>query len=143
GQAAGVRLRDGREWNARLAIVSNVDPYSTFIEMMGEDKLPNTFAAKIKSIEPDEFSYFQVHLALKAPVRYAIHEANDAAVGQAMNVNIGPEKPDHFDEMWKEIRAGEFPSTPVCTRSVPPCLTRSRRRRESMRRLCSCRCRFS
>lgn len=119
GRAAGVRLRDGREWKARLAIVSNVDPYSTFIEMMGEDKLPNTFAAKIKSIEPDEFSYFQVHLALKAPVRYAIHEANDAAVGQAMNVNIGPEKPDDFDEMWKEIRAGEFPQH-ACLHAICP-----------------------
>ena len=67
-------------------------PYSTFIDMVGEENLPRTFIEKIKAIEVDEFSYFQVHLALKAPVRYALFEAEDAAVGQAMNVNMGPEK---------------------------------------------------
>ncbi len=109
GRAVGVRLRDGREWQARLAVVSNTDPYSTLVEMVGEDYLPRTFVERVKDIKLDEFSYFQVHLALKAPVRYALHEANDVAVGQAMNVNMGPEKSQDIDEMWKEIRAGEFP----------------------------------
>ncbi|MGH7773376.1 MAG: phytoene desaturase family protein, partial [Candidatus Binatia bacterium] len=119
GHAVGVRLRDGREWNAKLAVVSNVDPYSTFVEMIGEDKLPKTFVEQVKGIRPDEFSYFQVHLALKSPVRYAFHEANDPAVRQAMNVNIGPEKPSNLEEMWKEIRAGEFPSNPCFHISCP------------------------
>jgi phytoene dehydrogenase-like protein len=109
GRAAGVRLRDGREWKARLAVVSNSDPYSTLIDMVGEDYLPRTFTERVKDIKLDEFSYFQVHLALKAPVRYALHEAEDESVGQAMNVNMGPEKPADLDEMWREIRAGEFP----------------------------------
>ena len=119
GRAAGVRLRDGREWNAKRAVVSNVDPYSTFIDMVGEKHLPKTFTERIKSIELDEFSYFQVHLALKAPVRYALFEANDAAVGQAMNVNMGPEKPADLDAMWQEIRAGEFPEH-VCLHAICP-----------------------
>ncbi|MBM2804614.1 MAG: NAD(P)/FAD-dependent oxidoreductase [Deltaproteobacteria bacterium] len=119
GRAVGVRLRDGREWKARLAVVSNADPYSTLVEMVGEDYLPRTFTERVKDIQVDEFSYFQVHLALKAPVRYALHEANDSAVGQAMNVNIGPEKPTHIDEMWKEIRAGEFPEH-ACLHAICP-----------------------
>ncbi len=41
------------------------------IDMVGEDYLPRTFVERVKDIELDEFSYFQVHLALKAPVRYA------------------------------------------------------------------------
>jgi phytoene dehydrogenase-like protein len=109
GRATGVRLRDGREWRARLAVVSNADPYATFVEMIGDEHLPRTFMERVKDIQPDEFSCFQVHLALKAPVRYALHEAEDPAVAQAMNVNMGPEKPADLDEMWKEIRAGEFP----------------------------------
>ena len=60
---------------ARLAVVSNADPYSTLVEMVGEDYLPRTFFERVKDIQLDEFSYFQVHLALKAPVRYALHEA--------------------------------------------------------------------
>lgn len=119
GRAVGVRLRDGREWNAKLAVVSNSDPYSTFVEMVGEDYLPRTFVERVKDIQVDEFSYFQVHLALKAPVRYALHEANDPSVCQAMNVNIGPQKPADLGEMWKEIRAGEFPEH-ICLHAICP-----------------------
>ena len=120
GRAVGVRLRDGREWQARLAVVSNGDPYATLVEMVGEEYLPRTFIERVKDIQVDEFSYFQVHLALKAPVRYALHEANDPAVGQAMNVNIGPEKPAAISNaMWQEIRAGEFP-THACLHAICP-----------------------
>jgi beta-carotene ketolase (CrtO type) len=119
GRAAGVRLRDGREWKARLAVVSNSDPYATLIEMIGEDYLPRTFVERVKDIKLDEFSYFQVHLALKVPVRYALHEANDSAVGQAMNVSMGPEKPADLEQMWREIRAGEFPEH-ACLHAICP-----------------------
>ena len=119
GRAVGVRLRDGREWRARLAVVSNADPYSTLVEMVGEDYLPRTFIERVKDIKLDEFSYFQVHLALKAPVRYAIHEANDPAVRQAMNVTMGPESPADLDAMWQEIRAGEFPEH-LCLHAICP-----------------------
>jgi phytoene dehydrogenase-like protein len=119
GRAVGVRLRDGRQWQARLAVVSNSDPYSTFVEMVGEDYLPRTFVERVKDIQLDEFSYFQVHLALRAPVRYAIHEANNPAVGQAMNVNFGPEQPGDLETMWQEIRAGEFP-THACLHAICP-----------------------
>ena len=117
--AVGVRLRDGREWKARLAVVSNSDPHSTFVEMVGEDHLPRTFVERVKDIQPDEFSYFQVHLALKVPVRYALHEAEDPAVGEAMSVSMGPETPADIEAMWKEIRAGEFPEH-VCLHAICP-----------------------
>ena len=119
GRAAGVRLRDGREWKARLAVVSNSDPYSTLVEMVGEDRLPRALVQRVKDIQVDEFSYFQVHLALKAPVRYALHEAQDPAVGQAMSVTMGPEKAGDIEEMWREIRAGEFPEH-VCLHAICP-----------------------
>jgi phytoene dehydrogenase-like protein len=119
GRAAGVRSRDGREWKARLAVVSSADPYSTFVEMIGDENLPQGFIDCVEAIQPDEFSYFQVHLALKAPVRYALHEADDPAVAQAMNVNMGPEKPGDLDAMWREIRAGQFPEH-VCLHATCP-----------------------
>ena len=119
GKAAGVRLRDGREWKARLAVVSNSDPVSTLIEMVGADHLPQTLCEQVKNIAADEFSYFQVHLALKAPVRYAMHEANNSAVGRAMNVNFGPQAPADLDRMWQEIRAGKFPEH-ACFHAICP-----------------------
>ncbi len=119
GRAVGVRLRDGREWTARLAVVSSTDPYATFVNMIGDEHLPRTFTERVKDIQPDEFSYFQVHLALKAPVRYAIHEASEPAVAQSLNINMGPEKPADLDEMWQEIRAGEFPEHP-CFHTICP-----------------------
>jgi phytoene dehydrogenase-like protein len=119
GRAVGIKLRGGREWKAKLAVVSNTDPYSTFIDMIGEEHLPQAFAENVKAIELDEFSYFQVHLALKAPVRYALHEAKDPAVSKAMNVNMGPATPADLEAMWKEIRAGEFPQHP-CLHAICP-----------------------
>ena len=119
GRAVGVRLRDGREWKAGIAVVSNSDPYATFIEMVGEENLPRTFIERVKNIDLDEFSYFQIHLALKAPVRYALHEARDPSAGHAMNVNMGPEKPEDLETMWKEIRANEFPEH-ACLHAICP-----------------------
>lgn len=119
GRAVGVRLRDGREWKARLAVVSNADPYATLTDMVGADYLPRTFIERVKDIQVDEFSYFQVHLALKAPVRYALHEAEDSSVGQAMSVTLGPEKPADLEAMWREIRAGEFPAH-ACLHAICP-----------------------
>jgi phytoene dehydrogenase-like protein len=87
--------------------------------LIGNEQLPRAFSERIEEIEADEFSYFQIHLALKAPVRYAFHEADDPAVARAMNVNIGPEKPNDLNEMWKEIRAGEFPQH-VCLHAICP-----------------------
>ena len=118
-KAVGVRLRDGREWKAKLAIVSNTDPYATFKELIDQEHLPRAFSERIEAIEADEFSYFQVHLALKAPVRYALHEADEPGVARAMNVNIGPEKAEDVSEMWKEIRAGDFPQH-VCLHAICP-----------------------
>jgi beta-carotene ketolase (CrtO type) len=48
-----------------------------------------------------------------------LHEANDGAVGQAMNVNMGPERPADIEEMWREIRAGEFPER-ACLHAICP-----------------------
>lgn len=109
GRAVGVRLRDGREWRARLAVVSDVDPHTTFLEMVGEDRLPREFAEKLRALQYDEYSYFQVHLGLRSRVRYALHEVRDPSVATALNVNFGPTRPADLDVMWEEIRAGEFP----------------------------------
>jgi len=119
GKAAGVRMRDGREWRARLAVVSNGDPYATLLEMVGENHLPRGLAEKLRSIQPDEYSIFQVHLALQAPVRYALHEADNAAVGQAMNVSFGPQSTSDLESMWQEIRAGDFPEH-ACLHAICP-----------------------
>jgi beta-carotene ketolase (CrtO type) len=63
GRAVGVRLRDGREWTARLAVVSNSDPYSTLVEMVGRGLSAADVCRAVKDIQVDEFSYFQVHVA--------------------------------------------------------------------------------
>lgn len=110
GRAIGVRLRDGREWKARLAVVSNLDPHTTLIDMVGKDKLDAGLVQKIENLQYDEFSYFQIHLAINNRVRYGIHEVIDDAASKALNVVIGPTKVADLEAMWREIRAGEFPT---------------------------------
>ena len=45
--------------------------------MVGEDKLPKEFVEKVKAIQYDEYSWFQVHLLLRSRVRYGLHEVHD------------------------------------------------------------------
>lgn len=122
GRAVGVRLRDGREWKAKRAVVSNVDPHTTFVDMVGEDQLPKAFVEKVKAIQYDEYSWFQVHLLLRSRVRYALHEVNAPAIAQALNVNIGPRRPADLEAMWQELRAGELPTHSCFHISCPTAL---------------------
>ena len=133
GRAVGVRLRDGREWQARLAVVSNADPYSTLVEMVGEDYLPRTFYERVKDIQLDEFSYFQVHLALKAPVRYALHEATIRGGPSDEREHGAAETRGYRSRCGTRFAPASFPSKSVFTRSVRRPSIRSSAHREACR----------
>ena len=96
GRAVGVGLRDGREWKLDWRWCPIAIPTRLSSTWWGKMSCRHVCRAGQRH-QVDEFAYFQLHVALKAPVRYALHEANDPAVAQAMNVNIGPEKPQDIE----------------------------------------------
>lgn len=54
GRAVGVRLEGGAEYRARKAVVSNVDPGRTFLQMVGEEHLPKEEVERVKGWRMNE-----------------------------------------------------------------------------------------
>jgi len=106
GRATGVRLRDGRMFNAKRAVISAVDPKQTYLKFIGEDQLDPTLAHKVKRLDYGS-SVATVHYAFNSRPRYhAGEEADNAAY-----VHVTP----NFDSMAKvsyECRAGLIPEDP-------------------------------
>ena len=48
GKASGVELENGTVYEAEKAVVSSIDPHQTFLELVGEEHLPEEFAEKIR-----------------------------------------------------------------------------------------------
>jgi phytoene desaturase len=61
-KAIGVKLRDGQEITGKV-IISNIDAYSTFTDLIGEDFLPSGFLSKLKGMKPS-LSYFILYLGV-------------------------------------------------------------------------------
>jgi prolycopene isomerase len=64
GKALGVILENGEEIRAE-SVVSNSDARTTFLSLVGEDKLPPDFIARLRKIEI-MYSAFNVFLGVKA-----------------------------------------------------------------------------
>jgi phytoene dehydrogenase-like protein len=103
GRAAGIEMSDGRQVRAR-AVISSVDLETSLLDFMDPGRVPEAVARKVREFEPDEYSVFAVHLALREPPRFA-----DADAGRAFRVNLGMDSPAAARRLWQEIRAGALP----------------------------------
>ena len=65
-KAIGVKLQNGQEITGKV-IISNVDAFSTFIDLIGEDSLPGGFLSKLKGMKPS-LSYFILYLGIEGEV---------------------------------------------------------------------------
>lgn len=65
-KAIGVRLSNGQEITGK-AIVSNIDAFSTFSNLLREDQLPDGFRSKLKGMRPC-LSYFILYLGIDGPL---------------------------------------------------------------------------
>ena len=61
-EAIGVTLKDNQEMTGR-AIISNIDAYTTFLDLIGEGYLPGVFLSKLKGMRPS-LSYFILYLGI-------------------------------------------------------------------------------
>lgn len=61
--AIGVRLKDGQEMAAKV-IISDIDAYTVFFDLIGRDRLPNGFLSKLKGMRPS-LSYFILYLGIE------------------------------------------------------------------------------
>jgi all-trans-retinol 13,14-reductase len=62
-KSIGVRLNKDQEITGRV-VVSNIDAYTTFFNLIGEDCLPSGFLSKLKGMKPS-LSYFILYLGIE------------------------------------------------------------------------------
>jgi prolycopene isomerase len=61
-KAMGVRLKNSHEITGRV-VISNIDAYTTFMDLIGENCLPGGFLSKLKGMRPS-LSYFILYLGM-------------------------------------------------------------------------------
>ena len=69
GRVEGVELSDGELITAPV-VVSNLDPTSTFTQMLDGKELPDAFARRVEAID-HRAAYFQIHFALAGLPEFA------------------------------------------------------------------------
>ncbi len=111
-RAKGVTLADGTEIDARMAVVSTVDPTQTFLRMLSDDELPEGMAERVRGIQYGHGDIlFGVHVALDEPPKYSAAAFNPD-IDKTFNVNIGYETPEDLIEHYEEIDRNELPHKP-------------------------------
>lgn len=75
-KAIGVELADGTRVEAAKAVVTNVEPKKTFLDMVGEEFLPSSFVTRVKNYHARGRSLFTLHLALSEAPKYRAAATN-------------------------------------------------------------------
>jgi len=107
GEAKGVELANGDIIEAEKAIISSLDPYHTFLKLIGEEKLDPEFVTRIKDYKWEEWSLFVVHMALNEAPNFKAASKNPD-VNKALMCIIGYESEEDLINHWESIRKGEL-----------------------------------
>jgi len=75
-RAIGVELSDGEKIDAAKAVVTNVEPKKSFLGMVGEEHLPDSFVRRVRNYHARARSLFVLHLALSEPPQYRAAAGN-------------------------------------------------------------------
>ena len=107
GTAIGVEMEDGTVHKATKFVTSNLDPYQTFLTLVGEEHLDDHFVLRVNDWKWEWDSLFVVHFALdKAPQFTAA--ASNPDLERAFIYVIGYESEQDLINHWEAIRKGEL-----------------------------------
>jgi phytoene dehydrogenase-like protein len=105
GRACGVRLaHEGRVLRSKV-VMSTLDPHSTFLDLVGEQHLPDQLVSEIKGWEWDKWSFNTVHIATPEPPRYA---CDDPWIDKCFATVVGIESPDQLLAHWDNVIDGRL-----------------------------------
>ncbi len=112
GGAVGVALDGGEEIRARI-VVSAIDPYTTFLDLVGPRELGTGFVRKVKNIR-NRGDAAKLHLALDRPPEFLGVRAED----HRGRLVIAPST-DHVERAFNPAKYGEFSPEPVMEITLP------------------------
>lgn len=107
GAAKGVEIEDGTVIEADKAVVSSIDPFQTFLKLVGEENLDKDFMERVKDWKWEEWSLFGVHLALEEAPNFTA-AASDPEINKAFIYILGYETSEDFINHYQSIARGEL-----------------------------------
>jgi len=104
-KAIGVKLKSGEEITCKY-LFSSLDPYNTFIRLIGEDNLPGWVTLGAKSIN-FRCHFIQAFLVLNAPLKFKdrLEYLNEGAKGWSVRRYQNPET---MEDNWDRVKMGRM-----------------------------------
>jgi len=103
GRAVGAETFDGYRINAK-AVVSSLDPQTTFLKLIGKEHLPPDLAGYAERWQWDSSSFFTTHLALNEPLQYKVA---DREINKSFMNIVGIEGMDDVVHLIESAKAGQ------------------------------------
>lgn len=119
GRAAGVVLESGEEVRARV-VVSNADPYVTFVKLMERDSLPPDFRRAMENRRFEGVAS-KMHIALDRLPRVAGFDGDGPGPQHYGTLLIAPSL-DYLEEAYADARAGRPSRRPHIECTLPSVL---------------------
>jgi len=117
-RAVGVELADGTRIDAAKAVITNVEPKKSFLGLVGEERLPPTFATRVRQYHSRGRSLFCLHLAVSEPPQYRAG-ADNAHVNRAFSQEMFCGTVADQVEAYQEIAAGKAPRREMLQITLP------------------------
>ena len=112
GRTAGVRLQQGQEFEAE-AVVSNADPKSTLLRLLGARHLEAEFARRVNHVRTVGTAA-KLHLALRGQPRFTGLTPEQ----QSERLVIAPDL-DYIERAFNPAKYGEYSEQPVMEITLP------------------------
>jgi len=105
GRAVGVHIGfEDRVLRAK-AVMSTLDPHTTFLDLVGESHLPPSLTEQIKGWAWDKWSFNTLHIAADESPKYA---TDDPWINQAFATVVGIEGVDQLLAHWDNVAHGKI-----------------------------------
>jgi phytoene dehydrogenase-like protein len=117
-RATGVELADGTRIEAAKAVITNVEPKKSFLQMVGEEHLPASFTTRVKNYHSRGRSLFCLHLAVSEPPQYKAG-ADNPHVHRAFSQEMFCGTVRDQVEAYQEIAAGKAPRREMLQITLP------------------------
>ena len=117
-RASGVELSDGTRLEAAKAVITNVEPKKSFLQMIGEEHLPPSFATRVRNYHSRGRSLFCLHLAVSEPPQYRAG-ADNPHVNRAFSQEMFCGTVADQVQAYQEIAAGIAPRRAMLQITLP------------------------
>jgi phytoene dehydrogenase-like protein len=105
GVAKGVKLEDGRVFEATKGVISTVDLHQTFLDLVGRDNIAEDFAESIEGWQWEHWAFLGAHVSLRGLPQLKVFE-KDPELAKALYFVIGHETPEEFLSQYDKIGEG-------------------------------------